>query len=66
MLVDNCYLLSYSVLMKILHSVLAEIPGAIGKLSKNVKNKRLKSILDSDLTKTGLDLAAGYVIDKLS
>ena len=44
----------------------AEIPGAIGKLSKNAKNKRLKSILDSDLTKTGLDLAAGYVIDKLS
>ena len=47
-------------------AMLAEVPGAIGKLSGKVKNKRLKSILDSDMTKTGLDLAAGNAMDKLS
>ena len=34
----------------------AELPGLVGKLSGNVKKKRLKSILDFDITKTGLDL----------
>ena len=47
-------------------AVLKEVPGAIGNLSKKVKNKKLKSILDSDITKTGLDLATGYMLDKLN
>ena len=38
---------------------IAELPGLIGKLLNNVKNNKIKSILDSDITKTGLDLAAG-------
>ena len=40
-------------------TALEEAPGIVQNLSKNVKNKRLKSILDNDMTKTGLDLAAG-------
>ena len=47
-------------------TVLKEVPGAIGNLSKRVKNKKLKSILDSDITKTGIDLAMGYALDKLN
>ena len=47
-------------------AVLKEVPGAIGNLSKRVKNKKLKSILDSDITKTGIDLATGYTLDKLN
>ena len=47
-------------------ATIAEAPRAIEKLSGKVKNKRLKSILGSDVTKTGLDLAAGYAMDKLS
>ena len=46
--------------------VLKEVPGAIGNLSKRVKNKKLKSILDSNITKTGIDLATGYALDKLN
>ena len=47
-------------------AVLKEVPGTIGNLSKRVKNKKLKSILDSDITKTGIDLARGYTLDKLN
>ena len=47
-------------------AVLKEVPGAIGNLSKRVKNKKLKLILDSDITKTGIDLAMGYALDKLN
>ena len=47
-------------------AVLKEVPGAIGNLSKRVKNKKLKSILDSDITKTGIDSAMGYALDKLN
>ena len=47
-------------------TVLKEVPGAIGNLSKRVKNKKLKSILDSDITKTRIDLATRYALDKLS
>ena len=47
-------------------AVLKEVPGAIGNLSKRVKNKKLKSILDSDITKTGIYLATGYALDKLN
>ena len=42
------------------------MPDAIGNLSKRVKNKKLKSILDSDITKTGIDSATGYALDKLN
>ena len=45
---------------------LKEVLGAIGNLSKRVKNKKLKSILDSDITKTGIDLVTGYALDKLN
>ena len=36
-------------------AVIKEVPGTIGNLSKRVKYKKLKLILDSDIT--GLDLA---------
>ena len=47
-------------------AVFKEVPDAIGNLSKRVKNKKLKSILDSDIAKTGIDLATGYMLDKLN
>ena len=47
-------------------AVLKEVPGAIGNLPKRVKNKKLKSILDNDITKTGIDLATGHALDKLN
>ena len=51
---------------KVAKAALEEAPGIIQNLSKkNVKNKRVRLILNNDMTKTGLDLAAGYVIDKL-
>ena len=45
--------------------VISEAPGAIENLSKKVKNKRLKFILNSVIAKTGVDLATGYTLDKL-
>ena len=45
-------------------AVLKEVPDTIGNLSKRVKNKKLKSILDSDMAKTGIDLVTGYALDK--
>ena len=45
-------------------AVIKEAPGAIENLSKRVKDKKLKSILDSDITKTGIGLASGYALDK--
>ena len=45
---------------KVAKAALEEAPGIIQNLSKNVKNKRVRLILNSDMTKTGLDLAAGY------
>ena len=45
-------------------AVLKEVPGAIGNLSKRVSNKKLKSILDSDITRTVIELATGYALDK--
>ena len=54
------------VFKNIVGAVLKEVPGAIGNLSKRVKNKKLKSILDSDITKTGIDLVTGYALDKLN
>ena len=47
-------------------AVLKEVPDAIGNLSKRIKNKKLKLILDSDTTKTGIDLVTGHALDKLN
>ena len=46
-------------------AIISEAPGALEGLSKKVKNKKLKAILNSDIAKTGVDLAAGYALDKL-
>ena len=50
----------------VVEAVLKEVPGAIENLPKRVKNKKLKLILDSDITKTGIDLEMGYGLDKLN
>ena len=54
------------VFTNVVGAVLKEVPGAIGNLSKRVKNKKLKSILDSNITNTGIDLVTGYALDKLN
>ena len=46
-------------------AIISEAPTAIEGLSNKVSNKTLKKILDNDITKTGVDLAAGYALDKL-
>ena len=46
-------------------AIINEAPAALEGLTKKVNNKTLKSILDNDITKTGVDLAAGYAFDKL-
>ena len=46
-------------------AIINEAPAALEGLTKKVNNKTLKSILDNDITKTGVDLAAGYALDKL-
>ena len=47
-------------------AIIKDVPGTIGNLPKRIKQKKLKSILDSNITKTGLDLAAGYALEKLN
>ena len=49
----------------IARTLISETPGAVEALSKKVKNKKLRSILDSDIAKTGVDLATGYALEKL-
>ena len=46
-------------------ALLNEVPTALDGLTKKVKNKKLRSILENDITKTGIDLATGYALDKL-
>ena len=46
-------------------AIISEAPTALEGLTKKVNNKTLRSILDNDITKTGVDLAAGYALDKL-
>ena len=46
-------------------AIISEAPTALEGLSNKVSNKTLKKILDNDITKTGVDLAAGYALDKL-
>ena len=44
-------------------AIISQAPGALEGLSKKVKNK--KAILNSDIAKTGVDLASEYTLDKL-
>ena len=46
-------------------AIISEAPVALEGLTKKVKNKKLRSILDNGITKTGVDLAAGYALDQL-
>ena len=46
-------------------AIISEAPGALEGLSKKVKNKKLKAILNSDIAKTGVDLATIFALDKL-
>ena len=46
-------------------AIISKAPGALDGLSKKVKNKKLKAILNSDIAKTGVDLATGFALDKL-
>ena len=45
--------------------ILQNVPDAVEMLGSKVKNKKLKKILNSDITRTGVNLASGYAIDKL-
>ena len=45
--------------------ILQNVPDAVEMLGNKVKNKKLKKILNSDITRTGVNLASGYAIDKL-
>ena len=73
--VSKVYLKKVSILPKrellnksvrnIAKEIISELPTALEGLTKKVKNKKLKSILDNDITKTGVDLAVGYALDKL-
>ena len=50
---------------RISRAVVSEAPDVLEKLGGKVKNKRLKKILTSDLTKTGADYATGLALEKL-
>ena len=50
---------------RLARAAISEVPDVLEKLSKKVKNKRLKSILTSDLAKTGADYATGLALEKL-
>ena len=50
---------------KISKALISEIPDAIEKLSGRVKNKKIKSILNSDLAKTGTDYATNLALEHL-
>ena len=45
--------------------LLENVPDAVEMLGSKVKNKKLKKILNSDITKTGVNLASGFAIDRL-
>ena len=45
--------------------ILQNVPDAVEMLGSKVKNKKLKKILNSDIARTGVNLAYGYAIDKL-
>ena len=50
----------------ITRQIIQNAPDALDLLSKKVNNKKLKKILNNDITKTGVDLATGFALDKLS
>ena len=50
---------------RLARAVISEVPDVLEKLGGKVKNKRLKSILTSDLAKTGADYATGLALEKL-
>ena len=50
---------------KISKALISEIPDAIEKLSGRIKNKKIKSILNSDLAKTGTDYATNLALEHL-
>ena len=50
---------------RLARAAISEVPDVLEKLSGKVKNKRFKSILTSDLAKTGADYATGLAPEKL-
>ena len=50
----------------ITRQIIQNAPDALDLISRKVNNKKLKKILNSDITKTGVDLATGFALDKLS
>ena len=50
---------------RLARAAISEVPDVLEKLSEKVKNKRFKSILTSDLAKTGADYATGLALEKL-
>ena len=51
---------------KITKQLIQNAPDAIDLLSKKVNNKKIKKLLNSDIARTGVDLATGFALDKLS
>ena len=46
-------------------ALIREAPVALEAAGRKVNNKKLKKIPNSDLAKTGVDLASGFALDKL-
>ena len=46
-------------------ALIGEAPVALEAAGRKVNNKKLKKIPNSDLAKTGVDLASGFALDKL-
>ena len=49
----------------ITRQIIQNAPDALDLLSSKVKNKKIKQLLNNDITKTGIDLATGFALDKL-
>ena len=49
----------------ITRQIIQNAPDALDLLSSKVKNKKIKQLLNNDITKTGVDLATGFALDKL-
>ena len=50
----------------ITRQIIQNAPEALDLLGKKVNNKKFKKILNSDIARTGVDLATGFALDKLS
>ena len=46
--------------------IIQNAPDALDLLGKKINNKKLKKKLNSDIARTGVDLATGFALDKLS